>query len=226
MGRIDADLLIRYHQNACSDKERMLVEAWLRGEVSSEILDELKLSGQQEQTIGDEIWTTVQSTMEAERYASLLSVYKKAMRYAAVIVLPLLLWPIAESTTLLNRVVILDNFGSIHSRKYALSGLEVELGANSQCRLHIDLFGAVHEIDFDGAVSVTNAATNTSAIKVVSPAENCEAGALNDKVSLQAGESYMALVNADCRIVAATDRELREGLPIGVKLEIQKYFTL
>lgn len=227
MDKIDAQLLTRYHQNACSAQERAAVEAWLSGEEELEIPDTIKLTPNREDMLEAEMWQNIQVHTKARQSMRLLSYNKAWLKYAAAVLLPILLWPLANDAPLFQRVATLDNTQGIHTETFYHGDLKIELGAQSQCRVYSNMWGQLEKIDFDGAVSITNNDPAMAAtVHIASPDLSCKDKNWNDLVSLPPGESYKALIDENCGLIAATSRELQDGLPIGVKTEIQKYFTL
>ncbi len=227
MDKIDAQLLTRYHQNACSAQERAAVEAWLCGEEELEIPDTIKLMPNREDKLEAEIWQNIQAHTKTRKNTRLLFSNKAWLKYAAAVLLPILLWPLANDTLLFQRVATLDNTKGIHTETFYYNDLKIELGTQSRCRVYSNIWGQLDKIDFDGAVSITNNDPSMAkTVCIASPDLNCKDKKWNDRVSLPPGESYKALIDEHCGLIAATSSELQDGLPIGVKTEIQKYFTL
>lgn len=226
MDKIDGKLLIRYHQNTCTAAERALVESWLRGELDDEQTDHTPLPRIQEDALERQLWETIAKELPSAKKAIRLHRYKTWLPYAAAVILPLLLWPFASHEHLFARVATLDNMRGLATETFDYQDLKIELAAGSTCHIYSSLFGTIEKIDFDGALAITNHAAVQTTVQIVSPDRHCADKRWKDNVHLSAGGRYMALIDAECGLVAATNSELQDGLPIGVKTEIQKYFTL
>lgn len=204
---INDKLLIKYHQRLCSPEEKAAVEQWLQREDGVYSSDGILLEN--ETALKAEIWSAIKLKYQtAKRKAKNL---RRVIAYATAACVAGLLMLVKWQPSLLSKTTEIRNDGLIE-KTMVVNQLQLTIPAGSRCWINTPILrSSTATIRFCGAIAVLNKC-KTFTLNVITDNIKC-VGNGKDVVQLHQGQRYMAITDKDYNLIAATEEELKDGIP-------------
>ncbi len=216
--QVTPELIEKYHNGQCTLGERQVVEAWLHTE---EPVDLQAIPGVKEERLKKEIWAGVAQHLKNARR---LRISRAGRRVAAAASISGVMVLLKANPFFLSRTIVIHNSGAT-AQTFTVKHLQLNIMPDSRCIVHVPLLESRASIRFCGAVSVTSNTRPVVTVDITTDNQDCE-GRGADKIKLYNGETYMAMTDGEYNMIAATGKELKDGLPRLFSSRLSERFKL
>lgn len=203
--RVNKALIIKYHQQLCSPEERVVIEQWLQEE------EEVFLSNkplENEEILKAEMWSVISE--RADKKNKVINIQRAVLYIAAACITGLVIL-VKLQPSLLSRTTVIRN-DEVTAKTIVVNQMQLTIPAGSRCWINTPILGSsTATIRFCGAVAVLNKC-KTFTLNVVTDDFKC-VGKGKDVVKLFHGQTYMAMTDGEYNLIAATEEELKDGIP-------------
>lgn len=216
------ELLKKYHSAACTAEERAAVEAWLYAE-------EVLPAGNADKVVDapavkKEIWQGIAQGMQQTKRRRLV------VRYTGIAAAACMLLAVLSGKTfsgLFHKTITIDNRLGAAVSTVHIGNLQFAVQPNSSCTVTLPFWGNTPgQVQLCGAVSVVNAAGVAVRLQVNTDQQRCPGNEGSDVVSLNGGQTYLAMTDQHYHLISATQQELRDGLPRSFSARLTERFKL
>jgi|GEM_PF-1459100 len=213
--KISPELLSRFHAGSCSEGEEAYVLHWLNQE--EECLQVNFPEHEDPLLVRKIMWQRIR-----ERIIQRRAIKPFLAAASTILVLGACIFALLGNKP---QVIHFENASTAHNRSFYVNAMVITLGPESTCEVETKAKGDERRISFSGAMSIKNRYTGKMKIQVVAKSKGGSDGG-EDYFSLQGGQTYMIMNDQHYNLIAATNDELEDGLPMIVKSKLTKVFSL
>jgi len=223
---ITPDLLRRYAQDHCTAVERAAVERWLTEE-EDDRLEIAEISTAADKEVKVQMWETIyfDTISRTRSFKRKVSLIRKVCYPIAAMLLLIAGWMASERHSNANRHVIINNLAGKQPIQKTFGDLTYLVEPGSHCEVVISGKNNESDLKFFGAVSVANHSGENSELRINTGSLDCH-NQFSDELTVHKGQTYLAMTDDKCNVIAATTDELKDGLPGPFSAKLHQRFSL